>query len=408
MPRHFPHWLKAYVEHTRISEAPDSFHFWTGVATIAGALRRRVWLDELTHQWVPNFYIVLVGPPGVVTKSTTVGLGMRMLRKIKGITFGPEATTWQKLTMALQEATETIKWYKDGKEIKKEMSCITCEVSELGTFFRFDDDAFMSVLIDLWDGKEKPWSYSTVGRGETVIPNPWLNIIGCTTPAWLRQNFPEHMIGGGLTSRTIFVYAEQKRRLIAYPSQETLPQDFWDVERKLVEDLLQIATLVGEYELTKDARQWGREWYEKHWAGVPLHMASERYGGYRARKQGHIHKLAMVLASAQRPDLVINREDLEMAEKLLQTVEPDMIKVFESIGVVDEAKNVSELLAFVKTYGWIEINALWFLCRNIMPKHVFTGALRQALEDQFLIIENKGNEKGVRLKVQPGGAGAPH
>jgi hypothetical protein len=399
MARHFPHWLKAYVEHTRISEAPDSFHFWTGVATIAGALRRRVWIDELTHQWVPNFYIVLVGPPGIVTKSTTIGLGTRILRKIKGINFGPEATTWQKLTEALQQAAETITFVdrRDGQTKKKEMACITCEVSELGTFFRFDDDAFMSVLIDLWDGKEKPWSYATIGRGETIIPNPWLNIIGATTPSWLRQNFPEHMIGGGLTSRTIFVFAEQKRRLIAYPSQETLPGDYWDIERKLVEDLLQIATLVGEYEITTDAREWGKKWYENHWANVPLHMASERYGGYRARKQGHMHKLAMILAASQRSELEIISDDLIMAEKLLSTVEPDMIKVFESIGVVDEVKHVSELLAFVKTYQWIEINQLWFLCRNIMPKQVFTASLRQAIEDKFVVLRDKDGKRGVSL-----------
>ncbi len=399
MARHFSHWLKAYVDHTRISEAPDSFHFWTGVATIAGALRRRVWIDELTHQWVPNFYIVLVGPPGIVTKSTTIGLGTRILRKIKGINFGPEATTWQKLTEALQHAAETISYVdlRDKQTKKKEMACITCEVSELGTFFRFDDDAFMSVLIDLWDGKEKPWSYSTIGRGETIIPNPWLNIIGATTPAWLRQNFPEHMIGGGLTSRTIFVFAEQKRRLIAYPSQETLPNDYWENERKLTEDLLQMATLVGEYTLTPEAREWGQKWYADHWSNVPLHMASERYGGYRARKQGHMHKLAMILAAAQRSELKIHKEDLEMAEKLLATVEPDMIRVFESIGVVDEVKNVSELLAFVKTYGWIEVNQLWFLCRNIMPKHVFTASLRQALEDNFITLSVKDGKKGVSL-----------
>ena len=401
MARHFPHWLKAYVEHTRISEAPDSFHFWTGVATIAGALRRRVWIDELTHQWVPNFYIVLVGPPGVVTKSTTVGLGMRILRKLKGINFGPEATTWQKLTDALQAASETITYTdKKGQILKKEMACITCEVSELGTFFRFDDDPFMSVLIDLWDGKEKPWSYSTIGRGETIIPNPWLNIIGATTPAWLRQNFPEHMIGGGLTSRTIFVFAEQKRRLIAYPSQETLPGDYWETERKLAEDLMVIGTLVGEYSLTKEAREWGSAWYAKHWSSTPLHMASERYGGYKARKQGHMHKLAMVLAAAQRSELLIEKEDLEMADKLLGVVEPDMIKVFESIGVVDEVKNVSELLSFVKTYGWIEVNQLWFLCRNIMPKQVFTASLRQAIEDNFITLVTKDNKKGVSLTTR--------
>ena len=59
MTRTHPHWLKAYMHFTRTSEAPDAFHFWSGVGTIAGALRRRVWLDMRHFQWTPNFYIIL-------------------------------------------------------------------------------------------------------------------------------------------------------------------------------------------------------------------------------------------------------------------------------------------------------------------------------------------------------------
>ena len=65
-------WLKTYVAHMRFNEAPSSFHFWVGVGTIAGALRRKVWTDHLTYQYTPNFYIILVAPPGVATKSTAI------------------------------------------------------------------------------------------------------------------------------------------------------------------------------------------------------------------------------------------------------------------------------------------------------------------------------------------------
>lgn len=61
-------WLKTYVHHQRHSEAPTAFHFWSGVSTIAGALRRKVWTDHRYYQYTPNFYILLVAPPGLRLK----------------------------------------------------------------------------------------------------------------------------------------------------------------------------------------------------------------------------------------------------------------------------------------------------------------------------------------------------
>ena len=83
MPRNFPNWLQGYLEYTKASESPTPFHFWTGVSTIAGALRRRVWIDQRYFQWTPNFYIVLVGPAGVAAKSTSLRSGMKLLEKLK-------------------------------------------------------------------------------------------------------------------------------------------------------------------------------------------------------------------------------------------------------------------------------------------------------------------------------------
>ncbi len=80
------------------------------------------------------------------------------------------------------------------------MSCLTVQVSELGTFLRTDDDQLMSFLIRMWEGQIDKFRHETVSGGATEIDNPWLNIIAATTPSWLKSNFPEAMIGGGLTS----------------------------------------------------------------------------------------------------------------------------------------------------------------------------------------------------------------
>jgi len=398
MARNFPNWLKAYMQYTRDSESPDPFHFWTGVSTIAGALRRRVWIDMRKFQWTPNFYIILVGPPGIAAKSTSIRNGLRLLENIEGIKFGPQSMTWQALTQVLEESMEYTKYFDEkGEEQTIPNSSVTIASSELGTFFKMDDNVMMDVLVDMWDGQLGNWGHKTKTTGQTEIKNPWLNILGCTTPSWLQNNFPEHMIGGGLSSRIVFVYGDTKRHLVAYPDEVIRDEEYKQLENKLIEDLCSIAALAGPYILSARARSWGRTWYERLWTSRPSHMASDRYSGYIARKQTHIHKLSIILAAAKRDEKVIEQEDLEEANELLTGVEPHMIKVFESVGVVDEAKHVAEITSFVRVHRWLTPNDLWRLCSNVMKEYDFKTALRIAIQGGVLVVEQKGNERGVKL-----------
>ena len=157
--RNFENWITSYGEYTEHSESPDLFHFWTGVFTIAGALRRQVWIDQRYFQWTPNFYIVLVGPAGIAAKSTSLRLGTALLRRIKGVNFGPRSMTWQALTHALEEANTLIP-FPNGEYLP--MSCLTCSVTELGTFLRPEDKVMSDVLVDLWDGQAETWERRTV------------------------------------------------------------------------------------------------------------------------------------------------------------------------------------------------------------------------------------------------------
>lgn len=399
MARHFQNWLSAYAAYTADSESPAEFHFWTGVWTIAGALRRRVWLDMRKYQWTPNFYIVLVGPAGIVTKSTTIRIGMRLLEKVDGVRFGPPSITWQKLADNLSSAIEHMKHVKpNGQEEFIPMSCLTIPISELGTFLKMEDTSLIDVLVDLWDGQLTTWGHSTKTSGDVIIKNPWINIIGCTTPSWLKANFPESMIGGGLASRIVFVYGDTKQKLVAYPDEFSPGADYYTLEDKLVDDLKDIALLEGTFELSKEARAWGHTWYNDHWTkDRPSHMASERYGGYLARKQTHLHKIGIVLSAAEGGNMIISKDHLEMADALLRSVEPHMLKVFESIGVVEESQHVHEILPFLKAFGWLTIDDLWSKVMNLMNQQDFSHAISAAHRGQLIRIEERGGKKGLTL-----------
>lgn len=398
MARNFPNWLKAYMDFTRDSESPTPFHFWTGVSTLAGALRRRVWIDMKKFQWTPNFYIVLVGPPGVAAKSTSMSMGMSLLGKVPDIKFGPESMTWQALAVALQDAIEYVEFIgPSGIKERIGMSCLTVSVSELGTFLRVDDDQLMSFLIRMWEGQIDKFRHETKSSGKIEVDNPWLNVIGATTPAWLKQNFPEYMIGGGLTSRIVFVYGEKKRQLIPYPDEVIPDAEYAKLHKALLEDLTSISKLSGPYVLSSFARDWGRAWYKEH-NDVdlrPTHLASDRYGGYLARKQTHLHKFAIILAAAKRDVLIIEQSDLEEAEAIITDIETDMIRVFESIGVVEERGHIHEIISIARFNGAITAQNLWTKCMNMMSMKDFEAAVKAAIHGGLMKVVTHGHQQMV-------------
>lgn len=378
--RHFQDWLQAYIQYTEYSEAPAIFHFWAGVHTIAGALRRKVWLEMGYFQWYPNFYIIFVAPPGIVSKSTTLRIGQNLLRQLKGIHFGPEAITWQALVTHLAESTEGIP-LKNGTFMP--MSALSIASGEFGTFLNPHDREMIDILVALWDGQTGIFEKKTKTSGHDKIENPWLNIAACTTPAWIQGNFPEYLIGGGFTSRCIFVFANKKRRFIAYPSLE-MPKGHKELETKLVEDLRIISSLQGEYTLTPEAVKWGTEWYEKHYASTDNVLAGERFAGYWARKQTHLHKLALILAASQGDNLYITEKHLQAAERILTANEKDMPHVFAAIGADSGAKKFREIMQILIVQKKIEKSKLFALVMAHMSFEDFDKAVSALIQNNFV------------------------
>ena len=371
MKRNFENWIQAYLQFTEASEAPATFHFWTAISTIAGALRRRVWIDEGEFQWTPNFYIVFVAPPGVATKTTTMNAGMKLLRQIEGVRFGPNIVTWQALVTSLADAGEEM--VLDGTFYP--MSPVTIASGEFGNLLNPRDREMIDLMVSLWDGQIGILEKTTKTSGNDTIVNPWVNLIACTTPDWIAGNFPEYMIGGGFTSRTIFIYEDTKRRLVPYPHLETKVNRS-DMEARLVEDLQHIVNNVkGEMYLSDDALEFGKAWYTELWTKAQNKHLGERFQSYFVRKQTHLHKLAIVLSAAASDSLQIERWALEHADIILREIEANMSKVFQFIGT-DDARNSNKVVNIVDRYGEIDISA----CYQLLFQQVSFADFRKAVE----------------------------
>lgn len=387
--RHYEDWLKAFVDYAGYGEAPKRMYFWTGVSALAGALRRRVWIDQAYFRWYPNFYIILVAPPGVVSKSTTASIGINLLRRVPGINFGPDVVTWQALVSAFAEASESFEFEGEYHT----MSAITLEASEFGNLFNPQDRDMVDLMVSLWDGKQGGFKKVTKMSGSDMVENPWINVIACTTPAWIAGHFPDYLIGGGFTSRCVFVYADKKERYVAYPILE-VPRGLRETEAKLILDLEHIAVnLVGPYTLSPAAFEWGTAWYRHHYENRPADLDDERFGGYIARKQTHIHKLAMVLAASQRDERVVTDSDLTVANQMVTDLEADMPHVFGKIGRTNDSIQAERFIQYVhRRQAVLYADAYRFIHSYFPDVKDFEGIVLGAVRAGFIKVEQRGDQ----------------
>lgn len=347
-------------------------------------------------QWSPNFYIILVAPPGIIAKSTSAGVGMELLRDIPGIKFGPEVVSWQALMQSMGESAEQFVNPATGEYVT--MTAVTIESSEFGNLLDPQNREMVDMFVSLWDGKKGAMQKLTKTQGSDSVINPFINIIACTTPAWIAGNFPEYMIGGGFTSRCIFVYAEKKFKYVAYPGLVMPPEIRTSVKRQLTEDLQHIASLAGEYILSPEAIQWGEHWYQKIYEEAPAHLENERFKGYIARKQTHLHKLAMILSAAESDTLVLQQSHLELADEYLREIEKDMPSVFAHIGKTEESRRAEEILSIIKSVSGAPFEIIFRLCFRLMPDAgEFSDLLASLVRAGHITIMASGNTQVVNF-----------
>lgn len=334
--RHHNDWIQAYVQlFSGRTEAPDRLHWWVGIATIAGALTRRVWIDETIFRYYPNFYIVFVSPPGHLTKSTTISLGTNMLKQLDHIYLSADTTTYPAFI------TNLAKHHTEMRESEGEtpvddlwirQCAVTASISEFGTFFKPEDEDMVNGLTDLWDCRPIMVK-ETKFNGTDVIEHPFVNLIAGTTPSWIQSKIKDQLGGWGLSSRIIFVFADEKARYIARPSKHWTRDTYDKATKRLIEDLRQIADLNGEFAFTGEADEFAQVWYEELGHRIEAHSKEPDgdawLGHFLARKQAHVHKLAMVLSASRHSDLLIHAKDLQEAIEAVDAVEQEVPRIFK-------------------------------------------------------------------------------
>jgi hypothetical protein len=340
LERKLPNWIDAFMLYTENTEPPELFRKWTAISCIAAAMQRKCmieWGTALT--FYPNLFVVLVGP-SATGKGTAMNPGLDIISDLPSIRLSANATSLQALIRHLKDTNLTDIDLNTGEQTYH--SSLTIFSKEFTVFLGYHNRELMSSLCD-WYDCDKKWSYDTISRSKEEIVGVWVNLLGGTTPDLIQSSLPIESIGGGLTSRIIFIYEEKKAKLVTMPVQTSKELELREL---LVYDLEKISMLSGKFNYTKGFIDLWTEWCinaEKH---PPFY--DSKFEGYMGRRRTHLMKLSMIMsASHGRHDLNLTADDLQEAIETLNEAEVKMEGVFKGVGKSDIASLINRSTNFL-------------------------------------------------------------
>lgn len=350
---------------------------------IAACLRRKCRLKWGTIDIYPNLYIVLVGPPGRCRKGTAMSVGEGFLREL-GIKLSSSSITREALIHQLKTSSDT---HIDANGKMFIHSSLTIFSKELTVFLGYNNQQLMSDLTDWFDCADI-WEYRTKNMGTDDISGLWVNLIGATTPDLLNIALPKDAIGGGLTSRIIFVYEQDKDHTEVAPF---LNEKEVALANDLFIDLERISMLQGDFSVTSEFIERYSTWYMKA-DSTPNPFDDYRFAPYFERKPTHLWKLSMIMNASRTDSMLIEEKDFDRALAILERTERNMPYTFSGYGKNREADNLNRVMSIVGTKKRISVGDLQRLVYLDADKRTLFNIVETLESMEYLNIKREGTE----------------
>ena len=383
--RNLNDWIDGFLKLSDNSEPPLLYKKWSAISTISAALQRKVRIDlGISLTVYPNFYVVLVGP-SATGKGTAMRYSYDILKEIPSIRLAAQATSLQSLIRRMKETNLNDMEIETGK--MQFHSSMTIFSDEFTVFLGYHNRELMAALCDWFDCKDR-WVYDTIKRDKEEIVGVWVNLLGGTTPDNIQSSFPMEAIGGGLTSRIIFVNEEKRDKLVIFPAATAAEIE---LQQYLIQDLEQISLLSGPARFTEGAMKFYADWCMKACENPPFQ--DRKFDGYIGRRRRHLNALSMVCSASRTNKLIITEYDIQRAAKMMEEVEVKMGTVFRGIGKSDISALVNDAIRYIVASKTDEI-ALWEFLRR------FEGDVDKFTMDR--ILNTLETAKYIKILHRPG------
>ena len=380
-----PDWIDGFMEYTSNSEPPSSFKLWAALSVLSAALQRKCYLEWGPITFYPNIYVVLVAPSGRARKGTAMSFAEDFISDIN-VNLAAEAITREALIRALSDTTDNIQIAPGQLEFH---SSLTVFAPELTVFLGYNNPQLMSDMTDWYDCRKK-WTYRTKNMGTDEILGVYVSLFGATTPDLIRSALPLDAIGGGLTSRIIFVYEPNKGKVIPDPF---LTDNELAMREKLKADLDRNHCLRGTFNVTKSFVELWTEWYLAQDNNPPFE--DHRFAGYIERRPNHAMKISMLCNVSRSDKMILSDIDLQRAIDILTFTEQKMQQTFSGVGKAKDADIVTRVMTEIASRGEILQSKLQTMFYFDADKRTMEGVIDTLRAMKFIKTIREGSDTNL-------------
>lgn len=374
--RHLPNWLEAYQVYQKNTEPAAIFDKWTAYSLLASALRKKISLSLGRINIYPNLYVVFVAEPGIARKSQAINYGLGLLSNIPEIVCSADATTKEAMLEDL-ETSAVDELMPDGENFRHASLNIIAREFESFLGQKKENTKMLVLLTDLFDCQELPWKYRTKHSGSNVIPSVYINMLAATTPDSIASALPSTAVGGGLTSRILFIWADGKKRKVPQP---IVTEEEAKLKELLISDLYVISRMSGRYEFDKRTSKLWDEWYMSYEETDLNRICKDpSFNGWYSRKPMYILKTSILVAAAKSNELIITWESVNKAIKEMEEVEAQMGNAFRGMGKSTVASEVDRVLQIVKARSIITEKQLMTMIWRDADSEKFDNVINTAM-----------------------------
>lgn len=265
------------------------------------------------YKLYPNIYVLIVGKSGL-RKGPPVNLAKALVKAVGNTKMITGRASIQAVIAELARA-----YTVPGGGVPLTGAAAGLFSSEFASFLISDPQA-LTILTDLYDGHYNPeWVNMTKISGQEKLTAPCITMLGASNEIHLKDAIPDNAMGGGFLARTFIIYADKKSSVnpLLDKPEGLLP---WDA---LVNPLMQISKVRGEFKWTSEGKELYRAWYSK----FAEQDTSDDHTGTLERIHDHILKTAMLISLSRQPDLELRFSDIEESIRACQDFVPGAKRV---------------------------------------------------------------------------------
>jgi len=189
--------------------------------------------------------------------------------------------------------------------------------------------AMPGLLTDLYDCPSSRLGGGTIGNGSRSYERVYMSLLGASTPSWLASAINPDVIEGGFTSRCLFINSEERKKKIAWPTENDDKQ--W--KHNNIKTMLEIRDKVKHYktvQIDSAALKVFTNWYNRREENHEPYLRS-----FESREDDHILRTSALLA-INNDRFRITSKDIKQGIRIINQVKEEGAKVFSTASINDK------------------------------------------------------------------------